>query len=96
MPELPRLLTAHELAQELGQSRRWIYRMYEEKGLPAYKIGRSLLFSAAEVAAWLEAQRNPLNGNGADVTAPPAQLRDPGATNGSDDPRRDAGLVRVP
>lgn len=60
---LAELLTADELGAELrpkwdaAKRRRWIYRQHEERGLPAYKVGRSLMFESAAVTAWLADQR---------------------------------------
>ena len=51
------LLSAEELAEALGKSRRWVYAQVEENGLPAYKLGRSLAFELAAVRAWLAGRR---------------------------------------
>jgi excisionase family DNA binding protein len=51
------LLSAEELAEALGMSRRWVYAQVEENGLPAYKLGRSLAFELSAVRAWLEQRR---------------------------------------
>lgn len=51
------LYTADELALSLGQSKRWIYRQVEERGMPAIKLGRALVFQLPAVAGWLERQR---------------------------------------
>ena len=50
------LLSADQLAERLGRSRRWIYRQ-TERGLPAYKLGRELVFRLEPVEAWLASQR---------------------------------------
>lgn len=52
-----RLLSADELGKRLGTSRRWVYRMHEEHGLPAVQLGRSLLFQEAAAGAWLASKR---------------------------------------
>jgi excisionase family DNA binding protein len=52
-----RLFSVDELALALGQDRRWVYRQTEERGLPALKLGRSLVFQLPAVLAWLEAHR---------------------------------------
>jgi excisionase family DNA binding protein len=52
-----RLFSVDELAEALGQDRRWVYRQTEERGLPALKLGRSLVFQLPAVLAWLEAHR---------------------------------------
>jgi excisionase family DNA binding protein len=53
----PPLLTAEQLAATLGFSRRQVYRLVEEAGLPHYKIGAALRFEPEAVEAWLEAKR---------------------------------------
>ena len=46
------LLSAEELAEALGKSRRWVYaQVGGRNGLPAYKLGRSLAFELAAVCA---------------------------------------------
>jgi excisionase family DNA binding protein len=52
-----RLFSADELAETLGQTKRWVYRQVEERGLPAIRLGRSIVFQLPAVMAWLEAQR---------------------------------------
>jgi excisionase family DNA binding protein len=52
-----RLLSASELAEALGVSRRWIYLQVEEHSLPAYRLGRSLRFDPDAVYTWLESRR---------------------------------------
>jgi excisionase family DNA binding protein len=54
---LDRLLSATELAHLLGLTPRWVYAQVEEHGLPAYKVGRTLLFEALAVRRWLETRR---------------------------------------
>jgi excisionase family DNA binding protein len=51
------VLSAAEIADALGVSRRWVYAMVEEHDLPAYKIGRSLAFEMSAVQGWLAARR---------------------------------------
>jgi hypothetical protein len=59
---LPELRTVDQLGADLWPSwdekrrRRWIYRQTEEHGLPAIRLGRSLIFETAAVKAWLDAQ----------------------------------------
>lgn len=69
MTPLPKLLTAEQLAAALGLPKKGkngdvadtkrIYRWHEREDdpLPAFKVGRSLLFDPADVAAWLDRQR---------------------------------------
>jgi excisionase family DNA binding protein len=51
------LLSAAELAQRLGTSRRWVYAQVDQHGLPAYRFGRTLAFEQQAVQAWLDSQR---------------------------------------
>ncbi len=51
------LLSASQLAEALGMSRRWVYAQVEEGALPAYKLGRALAFELSAVRAWLAAKR---------------------------------------
>jgi excisionase family DNA binding protein len=48
------LLNARQLADALGFTRRQIYELVEERGLPCYRIGRALLFEVSAVRSWLE------------------------------------------
>ncbi len=51
------LLTAEELAEALGFSRRQVYELVEQAGLPAYKLRRSLRFELSAVRGWLALRR---------------------------------------
>lgn len=59
---LPELRTVDELGTELWPTwdtkrrRRWIYRQHEERGMPALKLGRSIVFDVAAVREWLASQ----------------------------------------
>jgi predicted DNA-binding transcriptional regulator AlpA len=57
MSELPHLISAETLALSLGQSKKWIYRQHSERGMPAIKLGRSLLFDPSAVLRWLDRQQ---------------------------------------
>ena len=53
--KLPKLLTAHELANQLDSiSLHRIYELVREGSLPAVRVGRSVRFSAQAIAAWIE------------------------------------------
>lgn len=57
MTALPKLLTAAQLADELGLSdKRQVYRWHTDHGLPALSVGRSLLFPEAAARAWIESR----------------------------------------
>ena len=51
------LVGTDELAARLGKDRRAIYRLIEDHGLPAIKLGRSLAFDLEAVDRWLERRR---------------------------------------
>jgi excisionase family DNA binding protein len=51
------LVSAQELAAALKVSRRTIYEWVEERELPCYRIGRSLLFEVSAVRRWLGGYR---------------------------------------
>lgn len=38
-------------------TRRWVYGQVEEHHLPAFKVGRTLLFDPDAVTAWLDQHR---------------------------------------
>jgi excisionase family DNA binding protein len=52
-----RLVTARELAEQLGLSPSTVLDMWERGELPAFKIGRAVRFRPSEVEAWLESCR---------------------------------------
>ena len=52
---LQRLLTAAEVAERTGVPRWRIYELARQGEMPVVRLGRSFRFSAATVAAWLEA-----------------------------------------
>ena len=58
MSARPELVDADELAARLGPGigRRWVYRAVEA-GMPAFKIGRRLLFNPEAAWAWIEQHR---------------------------------------
>lgn len=51
---LGRLLTAAELAKELGASERQIYRWADDGHLPKVKLGRAVRFHEPTIREWLE------------------------------------------
>ena len=69
MSELPRLLTAREVAQQLGVSRAVVYAAVREHGLPVVHLGRALRFSTTSVAEWIRhgGSRNGGDGDGDDA-----------------------------
>ena len=53
------LLSATQVADELGVTRRWVYHQVEQHEMPTYRPpgGRKLLFELGAVEAWLRAFR---------------------------------------
>ena len=51
------LVGADELGRRLGKNRRAVYRLVEDHGLPAIRLGRSLAFDLGEVDRWLARHR---------------------------------------
>ncbi len=49
-----RFLSVEEIVPYLGVSKRSIYRLIKEKGLPAYKIGKLIRLKKTEVEKWLK------------------------------------------
>jgi hypothetical protein len=72
---LPELRTATQLAADLWpewpEQRRtkWLYRQVEERGMPAIRLGRGLVFDPAAVAAWLQ-ERTTNGGNDEETNGP--------------------------
>lgn len=57
---LDRLLTIDELAAYLGIPKQTIYDWrVDGRGPRAYKLGKRLRFTAVDVRAWMETQREP-------------------------------------
>ena len=53
---LPRLLTAHDLADQLDSlSLHRIYELCREGLIPHVKVGRSVRFAVPAIASWIEA-----------------------------------------
>jgi len=67
---LPKLLTAHELADQLDSiSLHRIYELVRSGELPVIRVGRSYRFSVPQIASWLAnggtaADEQPLQGEG--------------------------------
>ena len=52
-----RLLTAEEVAARLRVPLTWVYRAAREGSLPSVRCGRYRRFDAADVARWIEEQK---------------------------------------
>jgi excisionase family DNA binding protein len=53
-----RWLSVDEICEYLGMSRDTIYKWIEEKGLPAYRLGRQWKFKAEEIDEWVRKGSN--------------------------------------
>ena len=53
--ELPRLLTAEELAAQIGLSRFRLYELCRGGLIPHVRVGRSIWFDPKAVAEWIAA-----------------------------------------
>ena len=60
--ELPRLLSIEQLAEHLGVTPRHVRRLVAEKRVPYLKWRRFIRFDPDEIAAWLDAARQPAAG----------------------------------
>jgi excisionase family DNA binding protein len=58
MSGLPMFLTVDELAAVLRCQPEKVYRLAARGELPSYKVEGRRLFNEAEIARWLEAQRD--------------------------------------
>lgn len=59
-PEPWRLLTADEVAERLGRSKRWVHQSIRERGLPYVRIdGGALGFELEQVRAWARTRQVP-------------------------------------
>jgi excisionase family DNA binding protein len=63
------LLTVKEVAALLRVSAQTLYKMLEQGGIPAVKVGSQWRFEQDKVRAWLEAQR--ANTNSSENTSDP-------------------------
>ncbi|HNT36671.1 MAG TPA: helix-turn-helix domain-containing protein [bacterium] len=52
-----KLMTLDNLAEYLNLSRRTVYRLLQEKDLPAYRIGSHLRFRRGDIDDWLQTKR---------------------------------------
>ena len=58
-PPLGRLLTITEVADALGVDVRHVRRLVHERRIPFIKWGHLLRFDPVEIAAWVDAYRQP-------------------------------------
>ena len=55
---LPRLLKPKEAASVLAVSERTLWTLTNDGSIPAVRIGRSVRYDPADLAAWIEQQKN--------------------------------------
>lgn len=55
--DAPRWLSSAEAAKRLGVTPRTLYRLVDEAGLPAYRVGRVIRLQEHEVDAFIESCR---------------------------------------
>lgn len=53
---IPRCLTAQQLAERLGVTRRHLYRMADRGAIPHHRVGRRVVFPERAVQEYLAAQ----------------------------------------
>lgn len=51
------ILDPNDLARFLKTQKSWVYRAVEERGLPAFRLGKYLRFRRRDVMAWIAAQQ---------------------------------------
>ena len=56
LKELPQLITPHELAETLGISLPFCYKLIRTKGFPSFRVGKKWLISTDKLMAWIDAQ----------------------------------------
>ena len=52
--KLPRLLKAREVSEALGIPKWRIYKLVQDGGMPAVRLGRSVRFDEKALAKWLQ------------------------------------------
>jgi excisionase family DNA binding protein len=57
-----RVLTVKEVAELLRCTRSTVYRLFEEEGLPAFRVGRRYLVLSTLLIGWMEKRSRPENG----------------------------------
>lgn len=54
---MSRLLSPDQVAEQLGVQVKTVYVLIHERGLPAFRLGRTLRVKEQDVERWLEGQR---------------------------------------
>ena len=53
---LPQLLTPQELAEAMGISLPFCYKLIRSKGFPSFRVGKKWLISTDKLMTWIDAQ----------------------------------------
>ena len=56
--DLPQLITPHELAETLGISLPFCYKLIRTKGFPSFRVGKKWLISTDRLMEWIANQTN--------------------------------------
>ncbi len=64
MDQLESLLTVNEVAKLLRLSPQTLYKMLEQKSIPAVKVGSQWRFERDKIRVWLAEQHSTDQGNG--------------------------------
>ena len=75
MSQLPELWNIDRLAEYLGASKSFVYRLTREHRIRFLKVGKELRFRPEDVASYLEAESVPAAPSPAVAGAEPARLR---------------------
>lgn len=76
------LLSAGEVAQLLGVSKRWVYRAAQRGDLLYVRVGRLIRFRHGEIDAYLDRQSASLSTISSQVSAPPIPCPEGGSPHG--------------
>lgn len=58
LKNLPQLITPHELAETLGISLLFCYKLIRSKGFPSFRVGKKWLISTDRLMEWIAKQTN--------------------------------------
>ena len=64
LKDLPQLITPHELAETLGISLPFCYKLIRTKGFPSFRVGKKWLISTDRLMEWIANQTNEADNNG--------------------------------
>ena len=54
--DLPQLITPHELAETLGISLPFCYKLIRTKGFPSFRVGKKWLIATDKLMEWIDLQ----------------------------------------